>query len=128
MINSQILKNHYVRFLYVESNRKTYHNSVGPPGRRGLSGPRGARGQAGSGGSSVYTRWGKKTCPNGATLIYSCINTSKMYPMYTHISNNSCIVVIYHVGFVFSGTLFVYKLSIKKLALRGYLLFMKIRP
>ncbi|XP_028411426.1 short-chain collagen C4-like [Dendronephthya gigantea] len=43
----------------------------GPPGKRGSPGSRGVRGPPGNSGGTVYTRWGKKTCPSGATLIYS---------------------------------------------------------
>lgn len=48
----------------------------GPPGIRGPAGPRGARGRAAkSGGGTVYTRWGRKHCPQttGTNELYSGI-------------------------------------------------------
>ncbi|XP_028411428.1 collagen alpha-3(IV) chain-like [Dendronephthya gigantea] len=51
----------------------------GPPGRPGSPGSRGAPGAPGNSGGTVYTRWGKKTCPNGATLIYSGVMGGSHY-------------------------------------------------
>ncbi|XP_031555085.1 gliomedin-like, partial [Actinia tenebrosa] len=45
------------------------HGVRGRPGRNGQLGPRGPRGYRGPGGV-VYVRWGRTTCPWGATLVY----------------------------------------------------------
>ena len=41
----------------------------GPPGPTGPPGPQGS--SIGRSGTVVYTRWGKSTCPDSATLLYS---------------------------------------------------------
>ena len=46
---------------------------LGPPGPPGTTGPRGPPGPTGSSGGTVYTRWGRKSCPEGATLLYEGI-------------------------------------------------------
>ncbi|CAB4014529.1 Hypothetical predicted protein [Paramuricea clavata] len=43
----------------------------GPPGKTGPRGFRGKRGAAGGSGGSVYTRWGRKSCRRGTTLLYA---------------------------------------------------------
>ena len=52
------------------------HGPPGPPGAVGLPGEQGPQGPPGhasslAGASVVYTRWGKSTCPDTATLLYS---------------------------------------------------------
>ena len=54
---------------------------IGPPGKQGETGPRGPPGEAGTPGvtgGAVYTRWGRKTCPNTekTTKLYSGKSTS----------------------------------------------------
>ncbi|CAB4034371.1 Hypothetical predicted protein [Paramuricea clavata] len=48
---------------------------AGLMGSSGKRGPRGPRGQAGKSGGvtggAVYTRWGRKTCSNKTTQLYS---------------------------------------------------------
>ena len=52
-------------------------STTGSPGERGPQGPRGPRGQPGKSvdgtGGVVYTRWGRKMCPNTneTTKLYS---------------------------------------------------------
>ena len=42
------------------------------PGPAGPPGPPGEKGNSGSQpGGAVYTRWGRTTCPTGATLVYA---------------------------------------------------------
>ncbi|XP_066279741.1 uncharacterized protein [Branchiostoma lanceolatum] len=51
----------------------------GEPGQKGETGIQGTKGQKGAQGTpgndglggAVYTRWGRKTCPSGATTVYS---------------------------------------------------------
>ena len=46
----------------------------GDKGEKGEKGETGARGDAGpKSGGVVYTRWGRKSCPTGAQLLYEGI-------------------------------------------------------
>ena len=60
--------------------------SSGPPGFRGARGPPGSRGPTGpvgqagpKSGGVVYTRWGRKSCPTGAELLYEGITGGEGY-------------------------------------------------
>ncbi|CAH1225152.1 MARCO [Branchiostoma lanceolatum] len=57
----------------------TGNSGLGAKGAKGETGIQGAKGQKGAQGTpgnnglggAVYTRWGRKTCPSGATTVYS---------------------------------------------------------
>ncbi|CAB4030408.1 Hypothetical predicted protein [Paramuricea clavata] len=51
----------------------------GPPGKTGPRGFRGKPGPGGSSGGSVYTRWGRKSCRSGTTLLYSGVMGGSHY-------------------------------------------------
>ena len=56
------------------SGEKGERGDSGLQGPRGVQGPQGEKGNAGTaGGGTVYTRWGRTTCPTGhqAQLLYS---------------------------------------------------------
>ncbi|CAH1250391.1 COL6A5 [Branchiostoma lanceolatum] len=50
----------------------------GPPGQKGNRGQLGSKGDPGTGGA-VYVRWGRKTCPSGATTVYSGVAGGTAY-------------------------------------------------
>ena len=52
----------------------------GLPGRDGQKGEKGETGAAGpENGGVVYTRWGRKSCPTGAQLVYEGITGGSFY-------------------------------------------------
>ncbi|CAB4016173.1 Hypothetical predicted protein [Paramuricea clavata] len=62
----------------------------GPPGKTGPQGPRGKPGAAGGSGGSVYTRWGRKSCRSGTTLLYSGVMGGSHYTHNGGGSNHLC--------------------------------------
>ena len=76
-INDTLVKLVYLQILRGRDGRD------GPPGRDGVNGKRGEKGEKGDKGDTgavgaagpksggvVYTRWGRKSCPTGAELLY----------------------------------------------------------
>ncbi|CAH1277243.1 COL6A5 [Branchiostoma lanceolatum] len=55
--------------------------SKGETGIQGAKGQKGAQGTPGNNGlgGAVYTRWGRKTCPSGATTVYSGVAGGEHY-------------------------------------------------
>lgn len=62
----------------------------GPPGSRGPRGSPGQRGPPGSSGGVVYTRWGRKTCRSGTTLLYEGVMGGSHYTHAGGGSNHLC--------------------------------------
>ncbi|XP_019644472.1 PREDICTED: collagen alpha-2(IV) chain-like [Branchiostoma belcheri] len=58
-----------------ESGQK---GDIGLQGHQGAKGQKGAQGTNGLGGA-VYVRWGRKTCPSGATTVYSGVAGGEWY-------------------------------------------------
>ena len=83
----------------LSSNKQTYVEVLrgrdgrdGAPGRDGVKGERGDKGEKGEKGETgpvgqagpksggvVYTRWGRKSCPTGAELLYDGITGGEWY-------------------------------------------------
>ena len=76
-VNDTLVKLVYLQILRGRDGRD------GPPGRDGVNGKRGEKGEKGDKGDTgavgaagpksggvVYTRWGRKSCPTGAQLVY----------------------------------------------------------
>ncbi|XP_028395407.1 short-chain collagen C4-like [Dendronephthya gigantea] len=66
----------------------------GPPGRRGPAGPRGEKGEAaGSRGGTVYTRWGRKHCPqiSRTNELYSGVMAGSRFNHKGGASNYLCL-------------------------------------
>ena len=73
-VNNTLVKAVYLQILRGRDGRD------GLPGRDGLKGEKGEKGDTGpvgvagpKSGGVVYTRWGRKSCPNGAQLVYEGI-------------------------------------------------------
>ena len=75
---------------------------AGAPGRDGRDGDRGLRGGIGltgapgppglSGGGVAYTRWGRTTCPTGATLVYKGLAAGSHYTHHGGGANVLCLL------------------------------------
>ncbi|CAH1228047.1 COL6A5 [Branchiostoma lanceolatum] len=63
---------------------------LGTRGPRGFKGTQGTPGNNGLGGA-VYTRWGRKTCPSGATTVYSGVAGGTHYNQPGGGSNYQCL-------------------------------------
>ncbi|XP_044170212.1 uncharacterized protein LOC114946796 [Acropora millepora] len=63
----------------------------GPPGPKGDQGPQGAKGERGQGNGVNYVRWGRKSCPNGAQIVYQGIIGGENYHHYGGGSQYLCL-------------------------------------
>ena len=76
-VNDTLVRSVYLQILRGRDGRD------GVPGRDGVKGERGDKGEKGEAGAKgdtglksggvVYTRWGRKSCPTGAQLLYEGI-------------------------------------------------------
>ena len=79
LVTEERINNTLVRAVYLQILRGR-DGRDGLPGRDGVKGEKGDKGDTGPVGAAgpksggvVYTRWGRKSCPTGAQLVYEGI-------------------------------------------------------
>ena len=85
-INETNVKEVYLQILRGRDGRDGVPGRDGVKGERGDKGEKGEKGETGpvgqagpKSGGVVYTRWGRKSCPTGAELLYEGITGSSHY-------------------------------------------------
>ena len=85
-INETNVKEVYLQILRGRDGRDGVPGRDGVKGERGDKGEKGEKGETGpvgqagpKSGGVVYTRWGRKSCPNGAELLYQGITAGECY-------------------------------------------------
>ena len=85
-INETNVKEVYLQILRGRDGRDGVPGRDGVKGERGDKGEKGEKGETGpvgqagpKSGGVVYTRWGRKSCPTGAELLYEGITGGSFY-------------------------------------------------
>ena len=85
-VNDTLVRLVYLQILRGRDGRDGVSGRDGAKGERGDNGEKGEKGETGAKGDAgpesggvVYTRWGRKSCPAGAELLYEGITGGERY-------------------------------------------------
>uniref|UniRef100_A0A1X7SRH2 Uncharacterized protein n=1 Tax=Amphimedon queenslandica TaxID=400682 RepID=A0A1X7SRH2_AMPQE len=82
-VNDTLVRSVYLQILRGRDGRDGVPGRDGVKGERGDKGEKGEKGETGAtsakSGGVVYTRWGRKSCPTGAQLLYEGIAGGSHY-------------------------------------------------